>query len=163
MTYRLPSFLFVLLLFTQNCFAGLDEELAKGGQLWSEGKLKEAYAIFHNASQDYPDSSLVHARLGALLMAQHKAGDAINAYQTAITNDPTNAGLFVSLAISYLHQRSFRMAQGMANEALRLDPTLSQAKKLVQYISEKKALKDKLEKKAIPTDTVQDVSGQSAS
>jgi len=163
MTYRLPSFLFVLLLFTQNCFAGLDEELAKGNQRWSEGKLKEAYAIIHNTSQNYPNSSLVYARLGALLMAQQKVGDAIDAYQTAITNDPTNAPLFVSLAISYLHQRSFRMAQGMVNEALRIDPTLSQAKKLAYYIREKKALMDKLEKKSMSTDTAQDVSDKSAS
>ena len=108
--------------------------LQQGNSAWSEQKLEQAEQAFRRAIDLDPDSSLAHANLAGLLQSMNRSREAVEEYQTAITLDAENPRLFVALAISYLHLRSYSMAQAMADEALRLDPDMANAKKLVEYI-----------------------------
>ena len=114
--------------------------LEQGNQYWADKKLDLAEKAFKQAINANPDSSKAHARLAGLLLSQNKTADAIPEYQTAITLDPENPRLFAAISIAYLHQSKYSMAQVMANEALRLDPKMEQAKKLSSYIETKQQM-----------------------
>ena len=111
--------------------------LQQGNKAWSEQKMEQAEQDFRKAIELSPDSAQAHAILAGLLQTMNRGTEAIDEYQTAITLDPENPRLFVALAISYLHQQRYGMAQAVANEALRLDPEMENAKKLVEYIEAK--------------------------
>ena len=111
--------------------------LQQGNKAWSEQNMEQAEQDFRKAIELNPDSSQAHAVLAGLLQTMNRGTEAIDEYQTAITLDPENPRLFVALAISYLHQQRYSMAQAVANEALRLDPEMENAKKLVEYIEAK--------------------------
>lgn len=112
--------------------------LEQGNIAWSEQKLEQAEQSFRQAIELDPDSSQAHANLAGLLQSMNRSREAVEEYQTAITLDTENPRLFVALAISYLHLRSYSMAQAMADEALRLDPEMANAKKLIEYIEARK-------------------------
>jgi len=111
--------------------------LQQGNKAWSEQNMEQAEKHFRKAIQINPDSSQAHAVLAGLLQTMNRGREAIDEYQTAITLDPENPRLYVALSISYLHQQRYGMAQAVANEALRLDPEMANAKKLVEYIGAK--------------------------
>jgi tetratricopeptide (TPR) repeat protein len=141
------------LLLTSVCwsslsFADVNQEISKGNQLWVEGKLDEAAQVFTQATTAYPKSALAHERLAALLLTQQKLDESVDAYQNAIVNDPTNPKLFVALALVYMHQQSYAMANGMVEQALSLKPDMPQAQKMAQYIKEKRAMLAEAEKAA---------------
>lgn len=93
-----------------------------------------------------PDSSQAKSRLGAFLLSQNKAGESIPFYQDAITLNPEEPKLFAALSVAYLHQSLYSMAKAMADEALRLAPDMSQAKKLNEYIDAKQQVIEMAEK-----------------
>lgn len=95
-----------------------------------EEKIKEAL------SKSPKDKELL-AKYAAILLAQNKTSEAIPAYQNAIMADPSNAKLFASLSIVYLHHANYKMAKVMAEEALRLKPKMTQANKINAYIDQK--------------------------
>ena len=99
--------------------------------------MEQAEKDFRKAIEINPESSQAHAVLAGLLQTMNRGTEAIDEYQTAITLDPENPRLYVALSISYLHQQRYGMAQAVANEALRLDPEMANAKKLVEYIEAK--------------------------
>ena len=111
--------------------------LQQGNKAWSEQKMEQAEKDFRKAIELDPDSAQAHAVLAGLLQTMNRGTEAIDEYQTAITLDPENPRLYVALSISYLHQQRYGMAQAVANEALRLDPEMANAKKLVEYIEAK--------------------------
>lgn len=111
--------------------------LQQGNKAWSEQNMEQAEKDFRQAIELSPDSAQAHAVLAGLLQTLNRGTEAIDEYQTAITLDSENPKLYVALAISYLHQQRYGMAQAVANEALRLDPEMTNAKKLVEYIDAK--------------------------
>jgi Tfp pilus assembly protein PilF len=111
--------------------------LQQGNKAWSEQNMEQAEKDFRKAIELDPDSAQAHAVLAGLLQTMNRGMEAIDEYQTAITLDPENPRLYVALSISYLHQQRYAMAQAVANEALRLDPEMANAKKLVEYIEAK--------------------------
>ena len=111
--------------------------LQQGNKAWSEQNMEQAEKDFRKAIELDPDSAQAHAVLAGFLQTMNRGTEAIEEYQTAITLDSENPKLFVALAISYLHQQKYGMAQAVANEALRLDPEMANAKKLVEYIDAK--------------------------
>ena len=111
--------------------------LQQGNKAWSEQNMEQAEKDFRKAIELSPDSAQAHAVLAGLLQTMNRGTEAIDEYQTAITHDSENPKLYVALAISYLHQQRYGMAQAVANEALRLDPEMANARKLVEYIDAK--------------------------
>ena len=106
-----------------------------GNKLWSEGKLEEAESTFREAITLDSGAALPHARLAGLLLSQHRNDEARTEYQNAILNDPEDPGLFLALAIVYLHEKSYSNAQSMVDAALALDPEMENAEKLQQYMA----------------------------
>ena len=126
--------------------ADVNQDVSKGNKLWVDGKLDEAGTVFAAAAKTYPKSALAHERLAALLLTQQKLAESAKAYQNAIINDPTNPKLFLALALVYMHQKSYAMANGMVEQALTLKPEMPQAKKMAQYIKEKQEMLDNADK-----------------
>ena len=114
-----------------------DDYLAAGSALWAARKLDLAEQKFRQAIEKTPDSSKAYSRLASLLLTENRTAEAIPLYQEAITRDPTNPKLFTALSVAYLHQAQYSMAKSMAEEALRLSPNMSQARKLEEYIQAK--------------------------
>ncbi len=69
-----------------------------------------------------------------MYLTNNKNAKAIDAYQDAITHDPENPKLFAAISIAYLHQAKHDMAKAMADHALKLDPKMTEVKKINEYI-----------------------------
>lgn len=113
----------------------VDNLVEAGNKFWSEGKLEQAESTFREAIELDPGAALPHARLAGLLLSQHRNDKARMEYQNAIMNDPQDAGLFLALAIVYLHEKSYSNAQAMVDIALELEPDGENALKLQQYVT----------------------------
>ena len=113
----------------------VDNLVEAGNKFWSEGKLEQAESTFREAIELDPGAVLPHARLAGLLLSQHRNDEARIEYQNAIMNDPQDAGLFLALAIVYLHEKSYSNAQAMVDIALELEPDSENALKLQQYVT----------------------------
>lgn len=113
----------------------VDSLVEAGNQFWSEGELEQAESTFREAIELDPDAALPHARLAGLLLSQHRNDEARSEYQNAIMKDPQDAGLFLALAIVYLHEKSYSNAQAMVDIALELEPDSENAFKLQQYVT----------------------------
>ena len=98
---------------------------------------EQALRLAVEQSSDAAALSVANARLAAFLMSDNRNREAIDAYQSAIIASPQQAGLFVGIAIAYLHEGSYSSAQAMAAQALALDPDLDGARKLTLYIDKK--------------------------
>lgn len=115
--------------------ADVESLIESGNKYWSEGKLDQAESTFREAIELDPGAALPHARLAGLLLSQHRNDEARIEYQNAIMNDPQDAGLFLALAIVYLHEKSYSNAQAMVDIALELEPDSENALKLQQYVT----------------------------
>ncbi|MCU7958426.1 MAG: tetratricopeptide repeat protein [gamma proteobacterium symbiont of Bathyaustriella thionipta] len=126
------------MLFSFQVMADAAQDLVKeGNRLWSENKISQAEKIFRQAIEKQPELVSAHSSLAGLLMTTNRNKEAIEEYQAAIMLDSENAHLYMALALAYLHEQKFSMSQAMANEALRIDPQLKGADKLIEYIDKK--------------------------
>lgn len=117
--------------------SGVLSLLEQGNKAWAGQNMEQAEKYYRDAVALDPDSPQARASLANLLQSTNRVNEAIDEFQTAITLDHENAGLFVALAIAYVHQKSYGMAKQMADEALRLDPSMTNAAKLKEYIDVK--------------------------
>lgn len=106
-------------------------------QLWAAKKIDEAIVEYKKIIKEKPDNKLAYQRLASIYLLNNKAKDAIPAYQNAIIHDPENPKLFASMSIAYLHLGQYSMAKAMANEAVTLDPSMNNAKKIISYADKK--------------------------
>jgi len=137
---KMMRVLFLTLLLTATAGAAeIDSLVEAGNRLWSEGKLEQAESTFREAIKLDSDAALPHARLAGLLLSQHRNDEARAEYQSAIMNDPEDPGLFLALAIVYLHEKSYSNAQAMVDVALELAPEQENALSLQQYMASKMA------------------------
>ncbi|HYQ71823.1 MAG TPA: tetratricopeptide repeat protein [Gammaproteobacteria bacterium] len=125
----------MLLLAATAGAAGVDNLVEAGNRLWTEGDLVQAEATYREAISLEPGTALPHARLAGLLLSQNRNDEARTEYQNAIMNDPEDPGLFLALAIVYLHEKSYSNARAMVDMAMELDPGKADAVKLHQYIT----------------------------
>lgn len=115
-------------------------------ELSKENQLRQLGQDLRQQVSKNPQSSYAKSKLGAFLLSQNKASEAIPYYQDAISLDPQQPKLFAALSIAYLHQSRYSMAKAMADEALRLAPDMAQAKKLNEYIKAKNQVIEMTEK-----------------
>jgi len=108
----------------------------KDAPFWSKDQTKQAELEikYKKAIAENPDDKKNYAYLAGLYITNNKNSKAIEAYQEAITHDSENPKLFAALSIAYLHHAKYGMAQAMATEALRLDPTLNGVDKINEYV-----------------------------
>lgn len=82
-------------------------------------------------------SKQAYIHLANLYMANNKNKKAISSYQQATLLDPTDARLFTSMSVAYLHLGFYSMSKAMAEQALELEPALGHANKIIKYIDKK--------------------------
>ncbi len=106
---------------------------------WSEDQKRQAVLeqSYKQAITNNQSEKKNYAYLAGLYLSNNKTSRAIEAYQDAITHDPQNPKLFAAISIAYLHQAKFAMSKAMADEALRLDPSMNQVKTINEYIEAK--------------------------
>ena len=112
----------------------------KNQPFWSKDQTRQAELekMYQAEIAANPDSKKTYAYLAGLYLINNKTTKAIDAYQDAITQDAENPKLFAALSIAYLHHAKYDMAQAMATEALRLDPSLKGVTKINEYVVAKK-------------------------
>jgi len=131
----------IFLLASASAMASSTTELiAEGNKLWSENKMDQAQAVFQKAIDQDPTSAKAYSRLGALLLMQNKGKESVKAYQASIIHDSNNAKSYAALSIAYLHMGRHKMAQVMAQQALSIDPSMSNAKSISEYIDAKEKM-----------------------
>ena len=108
----------------------------KNVPFWTANQTKQAELETKYKKQiaENPEAKKAYAYLAGLYLTNNKTTRAIDAYQDAITHDAENPKLFAALSIAYLHISKYNMAKAMADEALRLDPKLTQVSKINTYI-----------------------------
>jgi len=113
----------------------------KNAPFWSKDQAKQAELEkeYKKAIAENPDDKKNYAYLAGLYISNNKNSKAIDAYQDAITHDAENPKLFAALSIAYLHHAKYGMAQAMAAEAQRLDPSLKGVDKISEYVIAKQA------------------------
>ena len=112
--------------------------------LWNKEQARQAALEkkYKDAIAADPENKKNYAYLAGVYLANNKSSKAIDAYQEAIMHDPENPKLFAALSIAYLHQSKFGMAKAMADQALKIDPSLKSVNKINDYIVAKKAVVD---------------------
>ena len=98
-------------------------ELEGAERLTREGRVDSALAVYRELSESQPDSAVVHARLGGMLLLKQNYAEAIRSFQIAIGLEPENSGsAFIGLGIAYLHLGQYGPARAALMEARRLNP-----------------------------------------
>ena len=98
-------------------------ELEGAERLTREGRVDSALAVYRELSESQPDSAVVHARLGGMLLLKQNYAEAIRSFQIAIGLEPENSGsAFIGLGIAYLHLGQYGPARAALMEARRLKP-----------------------------------------
>lgn len=86
------------------------------------GEIDSGLALFRQAVQTDPGSSLAHTRLGGALLLKQENAEAIETFRKAIMLNGDNADAFVGMAIAYLHSGDYALARASLEEAKRIDP-----------------------------------------
>ena len=135
-----------------NTMLGDDKKIQSTDQpLWKKDQSEQA-ALEKKLKESIkadPDNKQNYAYLGALYLSNNKSAKAVKAYQNAIIHDPINPKLFTAISIAYLHQSKFSMAKAMADQALKIDPSLKSVDKIKEYISAKQKVMNAASKMAI--------------
>jgi Tfp pilus assembly protein PilF len=116
--------------------AAIDKKPFWSPEQKQQAALEKAYK---NIITENTEDKQAYIDLAGLYLINNKTSTAIDAYQDAITHDPENPKLFAAISIAYLHQSKYAMARAMADEALRLDPSMQQVNKINEYIEAKEA------------------------
>ncbi|MCK5809929.1 MAG: tetratricopeptide repeat protein [Cocleimonas sp.] len=106
-------------------------------QLAQDKKVAEAIAKYKKIIKENPENKKAYRHLADVYLLNNKAKEAIPAYQEAILHDAKNPKLFAAMSIAYLHLGKYAMAKAMANEAVILDPSMENAKKIISYTDKK--------------------------
>lgn len=139
---KIPLILFIAA-FSSFSFATEEQSqahLKEAGELWSKSKFDLAEAEFKKALSENSESVKANTYYAGFLLTQNKTLEAIDVYKKAIMLDAKNPKTFAALSIAYLHQSKYQMAKAMADEALRLDPSMGSVKKINEYIDAKEEI-----------------------
>lgn len=97
--------------------------LARGDQLWKEGKLEDAQQSFKTALLAEPRSTEIQMKLGGLQLSNNDFAASIQTYKNVISLDGRNVRAWLGLGFSYLHTGKSSLSMAAFDEAIRLDPS----------------------------------------
>jgi len=109
----------------------------EGGKAWAAKDFPLAESKFREAAALDGGATVGNAQLANFLMSRNRNEEAIEAYQAAIMASPEEPGLFLGIAVAFLHEGHYGSANAMVAQALALNPELKNAKKLAEYIDKK--------------------------
>lgn len=107
---------------------------AKGRELFSSGKYRDAADAYQHASEKTPSDPGAFAGLGASWLAAGQPDKAISAYQRALQLKPQVSGFQAALGRAYLQKGDRGRAASAYRKALELDPQNSAAKTGLQNV-----------------------------
>lgn len=97
--------------------------VARGDQLWKEGKLEDAQQSFRTALQEEPQSTEIQMKLGGLQLSSNDFAASIQTYKNVISLNGRNVRAWLGLGFSYLHTGKSSLSMAAFDEAIRLDPS----------------------------------------
>jgi len=97
--------------------------VARGDQLWKEGKLEDARQSFQTALLAEPRSTEIQMKLGGLQLSTNDFAASIQTYKNVISLDGRNVRAWLGLGFSYLHTGKSSLSMAAFDEAIRLDPS----------------------------------------
>lgn len=117
------TFLFVLLIFTDNIFAQQNER-ERGIELFRQGNNAEAARVLKNATgrKEFKTDAEVWNHLGLAYLNLEKNKDARKVLEKAVKLAPQNSIYRANLAYAYLVNNKADKAQSESNRAINLDP-----------------------------------------
>ena len=104
-----------------------------GSYLDSRGEYAEALPYLQKAAALKPDFAEALFNLGLANAGLKQKDLAIFYYRQALALQPANPEILYNLGVVYMDKGMFAPAAAVFQEALRLDPTLSQARMFLQY------------------------------
>jgi tetratricopeptide (TPR) repeat protein len=136
-----PLFPLALLLLLTAAPAGATDTAAliqEGEAKLAAGEVDAGLALFEQAGEQDPKSSLVQTRIGGAHLLAQRHDQAIQSFRQAIMLDGANAAAFIGMALAYLHQGDYALARASLEEAKRIDPA-KQAKidEVIAYIDQR--------------------------
>jgi tetratricopeptide (TPR) repeat protein len=120
-----------------NTPAQVSTLVEEGGKAWAAKDMALAESKFREAAAMDGGAAVGNAQLANFLMSENRNQEAIEAYQAAIMASPEEPGLFLGIAVAFLHEGHYGSANAMVAQALALNPELKNAKKLAEYIEKK--------------------------
>lgn len=111
--------------------------IKEGGKAWAAKDMALAESKFREAAALDGGATVGNAQLANFLMSQNRNKEAIEAYQAAIMASPEEPGLFLGIAVAFLHEGHYGSANAMVTQALALNPGSENARKMALYIDKK--------------------------
>jgi Tfp pilus assembly protein PilF len=115
--------LFLLSLAASAWSADANVLISQGEQHLKTGEVDEGLALFRQALEEEPSSSLAYTRIGGAQLLKQEYGPAIDSFRQAIVLEANNADAFVGMAMAYLHNGDYALARASLEEAKRIDPS----------------------------------------
>ena len=116
------SALILLILAAPTWSSDVAALIAQGEASLKTGETDAGLALFRQAAEQDPRSSLAQTRIGGSLLLKQEYGLAIDAFRQAIMLDGANADAFVGMAMAHLHSGDYALARAALEEAKRIDP-----------------------------------------
>lgn len=101
----------------------IDDLVSQAQKQTEAGNLPRARSLLEQAVITEPSSSLVHTRMGGVLLLLQKYTASIEHFQQAIMLEQQNSEAFIGLAIAYLHLGRYQVAREALQQAQQIDPS----------------------------------------
>jgi predicted Zn-dependent protease len=88
----------------------------------NQGQHQRALQLLTDLRSRYPESAVVHARLGRAYGILGSPVDSVNSYRESARLDPLHAGTWAELAVSLIELRQMPEAEAALRQALKLEP-----------------------------------------
>lgn len=112
----------------------------QGESRLKSGETDAGLALFRQAAEQDPKSSLARTRVGGALLLKQEYGTAIESFRQAIRLDGSNADAFIGMAMAYLHSGDYALARAALEEAKRIDPAKQvKVDEVIGYIDRREA------------------------
>lgn len=112
--------------------------ISTGEKEASAAKLNEGLRLLLQEQRKFPKDPAVQNAIGAVLMKKNATSDAARFFQRAIDAEPNRGANHLNLAAAFLAMNRKDDARRSANEALRLDPGIEEAYRLLILIDPEK-------------------------
>lgn len=100
----------------------LEDLLARGQELVTEGNYDEALTVYERAAQLDNENARIYSGIGYLQTKQGNYAAAVDAYETAIQLDNDNAAFYYALGYSLANTQDYEAAANAYQQAANLDP-----------------------------------------
>jgi predicted Zn-dependent protease len=98
------------------------DQLLLAGRLINQHQNQRALELLTDLCTRYPESPVIHARLGRVYSALGFPEDAVKSYRRSVTLDPSHGETWAELSVALVWVHQMEEAQKTLEEALKLEP-----------------------------------------